>query len=107
MPYVWLLLAIMLEVSAITCMKLSQGFTRILPSAMMVLLYGGCFACLTLCIKHLDVSVAYAIWSGLGTAAIATIGILWFKEPLTALRIVGLILVLGGVAALQLSNPAH
>jgi small multidrug resistance pump len=107
MPYVWLLLAILMEVGAITCMKVSQGFTRILPSIMMVVLYGGCFAFLTLCIKHLDVSVAYAIWSGLGTGAIATIGVLWFKEPLTALRIVGLILVLAGVAALQLSNPAH
>ena len=70
-------------------------------------LYGRCFAFLTLCIKHLDASAAYAIWSGLGTDAIATIGVLWFKEPLTALRIVGLILVLAGVAALQLSNPAH
>jgi small multidrug resistance pump len=107
MPYVWLLLAILMEVGAITCMKVSQGFTRILPSVMMVVLYGGCFAFLTLCIKHLDVSVAYAIWSGLGTGAIATIGVLWFKEPLTALRIIGLILVLAGVAALQLSNPAH
>jgi small multidrug resistance pump len=49
----------------------------------------------------------YAIWSGLGTGAIATIGVLQFKEPLTALRIGGLILVLTGVAALQLSNPAY
>ena len=107
MPYFWLILAILLEVTAITCMKLSAGFTRVLPAVLMFVFYGGCFACLTLCIKRLDVSVAYAIWSGLGTAAIASIGILWFKEPLTALRLVGLILVLAGVAALQLSNPAH
>jgi small multidrug resistance pump len=88
-------------------MKLSLGFTRLVPAALMFIFYGGCFGCLTMCIKRLDVSVAYAIWSGLGTAAIATIGICWFKEPLTALRLVGLILVLTGVAALQWSNPLH
>jgi len=107
MPYLWLILAISMEVVAITCMKLSNGFSRPLPSVLMFVFYIACFGCLTLCIKRLDVSVAYAIWSGLGTAAIATIGILWFKEPLTAIRLVGLILVLAGVAALQLSNPTH
>jgi small multidrug resistance pump len=74
MPYLWLIFAILLEVTAITCMKLSNGFTKLWPSVLMFLFYGGCFACLCVCVKRLDISLAYAIWSALGTACIATIG---------------------------------
>ncbi len=69
--------------------------------------YGGCFACLCVCVKQLDISLAYAIWSALGTAAIATIGFVYFKEPVTAMRLIGLALVIAGVVALQLSEKAH
>jgi small multidrug resistance pump len=104
MPYLWLIFAILLEVTAITFMKLSNGFTRLVPSILMFVFYGGCFACLCVCIKQLDISLAYAIWSALGTACIATIGFVWFKEPASTLRIVGLVLVIAGVVALQFSE---
>jgi small multidrug resistance pump len=93
-----------MEVTAITFMKLSDGFTKLWPSLLMFLFYGGCFACLCVCVKRLDISLAYAIWSALGTACIATIGFVWFKEPISTLRIVGLILVIAGVVALQFSE---
>lgn len=104
MPYLWLVFAILMEVTAITFMKLSDGFTKLWPSILMFLFYGGCFACLCVCVKRLDISLAYAIWSALGTACIATIGFVWFKEPVSTLRIAGLILVIAGVVALQFSE---
>lgn len=100
----YLTVAILLEVAGTTCMKLSNGFTRLLPSVLMFVLYLFSIISLTLALKKIDVSVAYAVWSGLGTALIATVGILWFKEPLTALKIISIGLIIIGVAGLHYSN---
>ncbi|MCL5292099.1 MAG: multidrug efflux SMR transporter [Actinobacteria bacterium] len=106
MSWVYLILAIVLEVTGTTNMKLSQGFTKVLPSVLMFIFYGLSFVLLTLAIKNIDVGMAYAIWAGLGTALIATVGILWFKEPATALKIVSLGLIIIGVVGLKLSGEA-
>lgn len=105
----WLLLAasIVLEVCGTTCMKLSEGFTRPLPSVLLAVFYGASFIGLTLTLKKMDVSLAYAIWSGMGTALIAVIGFAWFKEPLTAMKIGSLILIIAGVVGLNLSGASH
>lgn len=107
MHWIYLTLAIFFEVAGTTCMKLSAGFTKSLPAALMWLFYGGCFYCLTLTLKKVDVSVAYAIWSGVGTALIATIGILYFREPITILKAIGLLAIIGGVVALNMSGGTH
>jgi small multidrug resistance pump len=107
MSWFFLVLAIVLEVSGTTSMKLSQGFTKMLPSVLMLLLYGLSLGALTLALKRVDVSVAYAVWSGLGTALIATVGILWFKEPLNTLKVVSLMLIIIGVIGLNLSGGIH
>jgi len=107
MTYVYLVMAIFLEVSGTICMKLSQGFTRLGPSVLIFIFYGLSFACLTLVLKKIDVSVAYAIWSGLGTAIIATIGIMYFKEPLNLLKVISLGLVITGIIGLNLSGARH
>jgi small multidrug resistance pump len=83
MHWLYLTLAILSEVAGTTCMKLSAGFTRSTPSTLMWLFYGVCFYFLTLTLKKVDVSVAYAIWSGVGTALIATVGVLYFREPMS------------------------
>jgi small multidrug resistance pump len=70
----------------------------------MWLFYGVCFYFLTLSLKRVDVSVAYAIWSGVGTALIATVGVLYFREPLSILKVAGLIAIIGGVVALNISG---
>lgn len=105
----WLALciAVVLEVAGTTSMKLSQGFTRLWPSIAMAVFYAGSLGMLTLALKRIDVSVAYAVWSGLGTALIAAIGFLWFKEPLTALKLGSLTLIIAGVIGLNLSGAAH
>jgi small multidrug resistance pump len=107
MHWIYLTGAIILEVSGTTCMKLSESFTRLVPSILIVVFYGLSLGALTLALKKIDVSVAYAIWSGVGTALIATIGVLWFKEPLTAFKLISLVLIIAGVVGLNLSGGAH
>ena len=106
MHWLYLLLAIVLEVTGTTCMKLSAGFTKTLPSVLMFVFYILSFSALTLALKKVDVSVAYAIWSGMGTALIATIGILWFNESLTMMKLISLALIIIGVIGLNLGG-AH
>ncbi|MEI7700412.1 MAG: multidrug efflux SMR transporter [Planctomycetia bacterium] len=103
MHWVFLILAILFEVAGTLCMKLSAGFTKIVPSILMWIFYAACFSLLPLALKKLDVSVAYAVWSGVGTAIIATVGVIYFREPLTLLRVFGLLAIITGVVALNLS----
>jgi small multidrug resistance pump len=99
-----------MEVIGTTNMKLSEGFTKTLPSILMFVFYVFSFAFLTLALKKIDLSLTYAIWSGVGTALIATIGFLYFKEPVTAIKLVSIGLIVIGVVGLALveqhPNPA-
>ncbi len=103
-PAIMLVAAIVLEVLGTTCMKLSDGFARPGWAIAMLVLYIGSLNCLTFAVKTFDISVAYAIWAGLGTALIAVIGIAFFKEPASALKIASIILVIVGVAGLHLAG---
>ena len=104
MSWIYLICAIILEVAGTTNMKLSQGFTKILPSILMFVLYGLSFVFLVLALKKINLSIVYSIWSGLGTALIAAIGILYFKEPATAMKIVSIGLIIIGVVGLTLTD---
>jgi small multidrug resistance pump len=106
MSWILLVIAILFEVSGTTFMKLSHGFTRRLPTILMFIFYGIGFVPLNLALRRLDVSVAYAVWSGLGTAIITAIGVFWFKEPVTAIKMVSIALIILGVIGLNLSS-AH
>lgn len=107
MSWVYLLLAILLEGAGTVSMKLSQGFTKWLPSIMVFILYGLSLATLTLALKKIDLSIAYAVWAGIGTALIAGVGILWFREPVTAFEAVSLGLIIVGVVELNLSGGIY
>ncbi|MBV6519663.1 MAG: QacE family quaternary ammonium compound efflux SMR transporter [Candidatus Brocadia sp. AMX3] len=104
MSWLYMVLAILLEVSGTMCLKLSQGFTKIVPSVLLFIFYGFSFTALSLALRKVDVSVAYAVWSGLGTILIATVGIVWFREPLNALKIISIVLIVLGVIGLRLSG---
>lgn len=99
--WIYLIAAIIFEVSGTTCMKLSEGFTRIIPSILIFVSYGLCLTFLTLCLKKIEVSVAYSVWAGLGTTLIATIGIIWFRESVTAIKFVSIALIIVGVIGLN------
>lgn len=105
----WLFLvsAIVFEVCGTFCMKISYGFTRIMPSILMFFFYILCLISLTFALKKFDVSVAYAVWSGMGTALVAVIGILYFKEPLTTLKAFYTVLIIVGVVGLNYSGSGH
>jgi small multidrug resistance pump len=93
--------AILLEVAGTTSMRLSEGFTRLTPSVLIFVFYAGSFALNTLVIRVLGLSVVYGVWSGVGTVLTAMIGIYYFKEPATALKMVSIGLIIIGVMGLH------
>lgn len=104
----WILLfgAIAFEVAGTVCMKLSDGFRNPLPSVLIFVFYAAAFGCLTLTLKRMDLSLAYAIWAGVGTALTVTIGVLWFQEAMTTLKLASAALVIAGVVGMNLGG-AH
>lgn len=102
--WVFLMLAILFEVAGTTAMKLAQGFTRPTPSIAVFACWGMAIMFLTLALKRIDISIAYAIWAGLGTALIAAIGVVAFGESLTPVKLVFLALIVVGVVGLKLAG---
>ncbi len=102
-----LALAITLEVMGTTCMKVSYGFTRPLPSVAMFVFFALAFTCNTFVIKTLDLSITYAVWSGVGTVATACIGIFYFKEAATALKLASISMIVIGVFGLHAASRAQ
>ena len=107
MSWLYLLIAIVLEVTGTTFMKLSDGLTRWLPTILMFVFYAGSLSCLTMALKSIDVSVAYAVWSGVGTALIVAVGIIAFGEPLTMARLLLIGLIIVGAVGLNLQGGGH
>jgi len=104
MCWFYLVLAILTETVGTTFMKLStlsEGLTRLGYGVLMLALYALSLGLVALAIKRIEVSVAYAIWSGMGTATIALIGIVGFQEQVTTLKVVSLVLIILGVAGLS------
>jgi small multidrug resistance pump len=104
--WIYLTTAILFEVAGTTFMKLSQGLSQLGYAALMFGCYALSFTSLTLALRGIDLSVAYAIWAGLGTALIAAIGVAAFAEPMTPLKVASLALVILGVVGLNLTR-AH
>ena len=102
--WVYLLAAIVLEVCGTLSMKLSEGFTKPLPSVMIFVFYVASLFLLTLAVKRIDVSTAYAVWAGLGTTLIAVAGFVWFREPVTLIKVLSIALIIAGVVGLRLTS---
>jgi small multidrug resistance pump len=106
LAWLYLALAIVLEVAGTTSMKLSDGLSRPWPTLAIFVCYGLGFSLLTLALRHIELSVAYAIWSGVGTALIAVLGLLWFGENLTLAKFASLALIILGVIGLNLADDS-
>jgi small multidrug resistance pump len=102
--WIYLIIAILTEVVGTTMMKVSEGLTRLMPSIWMFVMYAISFVFMAFALKKLEVSTAYAIWSGLGTAVIAAIGIAWFHESFSITKLVGTGLVIAGVVLLNIKS---
>jgi small multidrug resistance pump len=100
-PYVVLGTAILAEVIGTTSLKLSQGFSRPLPSLGVLVGYGAVFYFLSLALEDLPVGVVYGTWAALGIAAIAAIGVVAFDEPVDLAGVVGVGLIIAGVYCLN------
>ncbi|WP_405587539.1 DMT family transporter [Streptomyces sp. NBC_01190] len=106
MPYLLLALAIISEVCATTCLKLTDGFSRLLPTFAVAAAYVLSFALLGRALKQIPVSFAYAVWSGAGTAAVAVIGAAAFGEALGRPQWLGIALIIVGVVILNIHRAS-
>ena len=107
MGWIYLLSAILLEVSGTMSMKLSEGLTKTIPSILIFVFYGLSLSLLTLALKSIPVSIAYAIWSGIGTALIAVIGFTFFQESFSTVKWLGIGLIILGVVLINLKGATH
>ena len=96
--------AIVSEVTATVALRYSDGFTRPGPIVIVVIGYGVSFWLLALVLRDLSIGTTYAVWSAVGTALIAAIGMLAFGEPATALKLASLALIIIGVVGLNLTG---
>ncbi|HEY9089036.1 MAG TPA: multidrug efflux SMR transporter [Anaerolineaceae bacterium] len=99
-----LALAILFEVGGTTMMKFTAGFTRLMPSTAVVVLYVISTVFMNLAVRSINLGVVYAIWSGVGTAAITLISFWFFQEPLTLIKIGSIVLIVLGVVGLNLGG---
>lgn len=109
MHWLYLAIAIVAEVAGTSFLRASAGFTRPLPSLLVVVGYGVAFFFLSLTLDRIPVGVAYAVWSGAGVTLIAAIGWLAFDQKLDAAALVGMGLIVAGVVVLNLfsKSAAH
>ncbi|WP_449600044.1 DMT family transporter [Paenibacillus sp. Marseille-Q9583] len=105
--YVLLATAIICEVFGSSMLKVSNGFKRVFPSIGVILGMGLAFYSLSLALKTIPLGTAYAIWSGVGTALTAIIGVVIYKENFNLKKLLGLLLIIGGVIIMRLSGGAH
>ncbi|AUH43973.1 DMT family transporter [Streptomyces sp. CMB-StM0423] len=107
MTYVLLIGAILSEVTATVSLRLSEGFSKILPSIVVVVGYLTAFTLLSLVLKRgMSIGIAYGIWAAAGVALVALIGAAFLGDGLTGVQIGGLVLVAAGVVALE-AGGAH
>ncbi len=107
MTYLFLLCAIFAEVVATSLLKSTEGFTRLWPTVICLTGYAISFALLALSISRgMQTDVAYALWSAIGTALIVLIAVLFLGSPISVTKVAGVVLIIAGVVALNLSG-AH
>lgn len=103
MNWIYLILAIIFETIATTFLKMSNEFSVLLPSAGTIAGYILCFLFLSYALKTIDISVAYAIWGAFGILLVSVIGIVFFHESVSFLKVVSILLIILGTAGLRLA----
>ena len=105
--FMLLAFAILSEVGATLALRVSDGFSRPIPSVIVVVGYGISFWLLALALKQIPVSLTYAIWSGVGTALIAVAGVVAFGETMNPMKLASLMVIVLGVAGLSAAGGTH
>lgn len=94
--------AVLSEVTATTALKFSEGFTKLVPSIIVVVGYGLSFYLLSLSLKVIPVGIAYALWSGIGIVLTVIAGMILWREPLDWARVTGIVLIISGILVINL-----
>ena len=102
MGWFYLGMAIVAEVIATTALKYSDGFTRWLPSGLVVVGYGAAFYLLALTLRTIPIGLAYAVWAGVGVVLVTLVGVVLFKQRLPMPVIAGLLCIIVGVVLVQM-----
>ncbi len=106
MSYLILFIAIVAEVIATSCLKASEGFTKLIPSLVVIAGYSTAFYCLSLTLKTMSIGIVYAIWSGAGVVLVALIGKIFFQQQLDFAAQVGIGLIIVGVLVINLLSKS-
>ena len=106
MVWFYLAIAIAAEVMATTALKFSEGFTKIMPSALVVVGYAGAFYCLSKVLNQIPISIAYAIWSGAGVALVGIVGWIWLGQKLDAGALIGIGLIIAGILVINIFSQS-
>ena len=107
MAWLAVITAGLLEVGFATMLKLSSGFTKLLPSIGFLVFAAGSFSLLSWSLKVLPVGTAYAVWTGIGAAGTAIVGMIFFKDPVSIARITAIAFIIAGVILLNFSSSSH
>lgn len=104
--WIYLILAIISEVIATSSLKSTEGFTKLWPSIIVLLGYSAAFYFLSLTLDTIPIGIVYAIWSGVGIAAIAVVSVIFFDQKLDTASYIGMGLIIAGVVVLRLYSDA-
>ncbi len=104
MAWLWLIVAGLLEIAWAVGLKYTEGFSKLWPSVVTVGLMLASFWCLAQAVKVLPLGTSYAIWTGIGAVGTAIAGIVLFKEPATAARLVCMVLIVAGIVGLKFTT---
>lgn len=106
MKYLFLGLAIVLEVIGSGFLKKSEGFTKLVPSIVTVLAFSACFYFLSHALKSIPLGIAYAIWAGLGIVLTAAVSVIIFKQSLDKAAILGMLMIIAGVIVINVFSKS-
>lgn len=106
MQWVYLAIAIVSEVVATSALKAAEGFTRLVPSVLVVVGYASAFYFLSLTLRTIPLGVAYAIWAGVGVALVALVGWAVYHQSLDTAALIGIALIVSGVIVLNLFSKS-
>lgn len=102
--WIFLIVSGLFEIGWALGLKFTEGFTRLWPSLITVLAMMASFYCFSQSLRTIPLGTGYAVWTGIGAAGTAILGILWFREPATVARLVCIGLIVGGIVGLKFTS---
>ena len=104
MKWFLLAIAILAELGGSTCMKLSDGFSNLPASILTFVFWAISFTIFIFALKHFDLSFIYALWAGIGILLVSVVGMTYFREPVTMMKIISILIIASGVVMLNMSQ---